>query len=70
MQVGMHRFQSLNSKTLKEMVVHNRGIIVHFCMGTNTDHYSPASDFFSPLEKGPDKRGALCVTEEKGFSTA
>lgn len=71
MQVCMHIFQSLNSKTLREMVVHNRGNIVHFFMGTNTDNYTPASDFLSPLEKEePDMRGALSVTENKGFSIA
>lgn len=48
-----------------------RGNIVHFCIRTNTDCYSPGSDLPSPLEnKEPDMRGPLSVTEEKGFSKA
>lgn len=66
----MHIFQSSHSKTLKEMVEPNRGNIVYFCMGTNMDHYSLASDLLSLSEnEEPDMRGALGVTKGKGFST-
>lgn len=67
----MYIFQSLDSKTLKAMSVHNRGNTVHFCMGANRDEYSPASDLPSPLEnQEPYMRGALSVTKDKGCSTA